>query len=104
MTPAGLPPKNPPPAWRLRRDQNGGGILVNWGCYDLDYLFGLLDFRLTPRVALARTWPIGQPFAAALRDNRFGVDLGAVHAPLAGTHAVARHGLLVATHVTIVDG
>ena len=28
---------------------------------------------------------IGQPFAAALRDNRFGVDLGAVHAPLAGT-------------------
>jgi len=28
---------------------------------------------------------IGQPFAAALRDNRFGVDLGTVHAPLAGT-------------------
>ena len=25
------------------------------------------------------------PFAAALRENRFGVDLGALHAPLAGT-------------------
>lgn len=64
VTPAGPSPKNPPPAWRLRRDQNGGGILVNWGCYDLDYLFGLLDFRLTPTVALARSWRIGQPFAA----------------------------------------
>jgi len=64
VTPAGLPPKNPPPAWRLRRDQNGGGILVNWGCYDLDYLFGLLDFQLTPTVALAHTWPVGPAFAA----------------------------------------
>lgn len=27
----------------------------------------------------------GVAFAAALRDNRFGVDLGALHAPLAGT-------------------
>ena len=64
VTPAGPAPKNPPPAWRLRRDLNGGGILVNWGCYDLDYLFGLLDFQLTPTVALARTWSVGSPFAA----------------------------------------
>lgn len=64
VTPAGAPPKNPPPVWRLRRDLNGGGILVNWGCYDLDYLFGLLDFRLTPTAALARTWRVGAPFAA----------------------------------------
>ena len=28
---------------------------------------------------------IGEPFVLALRDNRFGIDLGAVHAPLAGT-------------------
>lgn len=27
----------------------------------------------------------GLPFAAALRENRFGADLGAMHAPLAGT-------------------
>ena len=64
VTPAGLPPKNPPPVWRLRRDLNGGGIFVNWGCYDLDYLFGLLDFRLTPTAALARTWQVGAPFSA----------------------------------------
>ena len=35
------PPKTPPPTWRLIRAENGGGILMNWGCYDLDYLLGL---------------------------------------------------------------
>ena len=54
VNPAGPPFKNPP-AWRLRKDLNGGGIFVNWGCYDLDYLLGLLDFKLTPQYALART-------------------------------------------------
>jgi UDP-N-acetyl-2-amino-2-deoxyglucuronate dehydrogenase len=62
VTPAGAPPKTPPPVWRLRRDLNGGGIFVNWGCYDLDYLFGLLDFKLTPTVALARSWRVGPAF------------------------------------------
>jgi predicted dehydrogenase len=61
ITPAGVPPTNPP-AWRLRRDLNGGGIFVNWGCYDLDYVLGLLDFKLTPQFALARTWQVGAPF------------------------------------------
>jgi len=64
VVPAGPPPQSPPPAWRLRRDLNGGGILMNWGCYDLDYLLGLLDFKLTPLHALARTWRVGHPFAA----------------------------------------
>jgi len=64
VNPAGAPPTNPPPAWRLRRDLNGGGIFVNWGCYDLDYLLGLLDFKLTPQSALARTWQVGSPYAA----------------------------------------
>jgi predicted dehydrogenase len=64
VNPAGAPPSNPPPAWRLRRDLNGGGIFVNWGCYDLDYLLGLLDFKLTPQFALARAWPAGAPYAA----------------------------------------
>ncbi|MBS0663635.1 MAG: Gfo/Idh/MocA family oxidoreductase [Verrucomicrobia bacterium] len=64
INPPGAPPVNPPPAWRLRRDLNGGGIFVNWGCYDLDYVFGLLDFRLTPRFALARTWQVGEPYRA----------------------------------------
>jgi len=63
VNPAGAAPTNPP-AWRLRRDLNGGGIFVNWGCYDLDYLLGLLDFRLTPQFVLARTWPVGEAFKA----------------------------------------
>ncbi|QYM78303.1 Gfo/Idh/MocA family oxidoreductase [Horticoccus luteus] len=64
VNPAGKPPTGIPPVWRLRRDLNGGGLFVNWGCYDLDYLLGLLDFKLTPRHVLARTWQVGAPFAA----------------------------------------
>jgi len=55
--PAG-PPQSPPPTWRLRTAENGGGILVNWGCYDLDYLLGLTGWRLTPQTVLARTWTV----------------------------------------------
>lgn len=51
-------PEKTPPAWRLSRAANGGGILVNWGVYDLDYLLGLTGWRLRPRVVLARQWPV----------------------------------------------
>jgi predicted dehydrogenase len=60
----GPTPKTTPPVWRLRRDLNGGGIFVNWGVYDLDYLLGLLDFKLTPQFALARTWQVPPAFSA----------------------------------------
>jgi predicted dehydrogenase len=60
----GPTPKATPPVWRLRRDLNGGGIFVNWGVYDLDYLLGLLDFKLTPQYALARTWQVPPAFSA----------------------------------------
>lgn len=60
----GAEPKNIPPVWRMRRDLNGGGIFVNWGCYDLDYLLGLLDFKLTPQFALARVWQVPPAFSA----------------------------------------
>ncbi len=60
----GGPPQNPPPVWRLRKDLNGGGICMNWGCYDLDYLLGLLDFKLTPQSALARTWQVPPGYKA----------------------------------------
>ena len=53
---AGLPPESTPPAWRLSRSLNGGGILVNWGCYDLDYLLGITGWRLQPETVLAQTW------------------------------------------------
>jgi len=62
--PADEAPTAPPPPWRLRRDLNGGGIFVNWGCYDLDYLLGMLDFQLTPQFALAKAWPVPDAFKA----------------------------------------
>lgn len=58
------PPGSPPPPWRLNRDLNGGGILMNWGCYDLDYLLGITGWTLRPRVALAQTWQVPPEFQA----------------------------------------
>jgi len=52
------PPKAPPPTWRLRKAENGGGILLNWGCYDLDYLLGLTGWAIKPQTVLARTWTV----------------------------------------------
>ncbi|MGD9518744.1 MAG: Gfo/Idh/MocA family protein [Armatimonadota bacterium] len=56
------PPKTTPPAWRLSREQNGGGILMNWGCYDLDYLLGLTGWRLKPRRVMAQAWTVPPAF------------------------------------------
>jgi predicted dehydrogenase len=53
----GPPSKNPPP-WRLKKSLNGGGILMNWGCYDLDYVLGITGWKLEPELVLAQTWPI----------------------------------------------
>ena len=64
IIPADGPPETPRPPWRLRRDLNGGGILVNWGCYDLDYLLGITGWALRPRCVLAQTWPIPPQFAS----------------------------------------
>jgi predicted dehydrogenase len=61
---AGPPPTKAPPPWRLNRSLNGGGILVNWGCYDLDYLLGITGWTLRPRVALAQTWTVPDAFSA----------------------------------------
>ncbi len=58
LIPAGSAPGAPRPAWRLSREQNGGGILVNWGCYDLDYLFTVAGWNVKPRTVLAQAWPI----------------------------------------------
>ena len=71
VTAAGAPPIKPPPVWRLRKDLNGGGILMNWGCYDLDYLFGVLDWQLEPQRVMAQTWPVSpvyQQYAAPGSD------------------------------------
>ncbi len=55
---AGKPPQNPPPPWRLKKAMNGGGILLNWGCYDLDYLLGITGWKLKPQTVLAQTWTV----------------------------------------------
>ena len=57
-------PETLPPPWRLCRSMNGGGILVNWGCYDLDYVLGITGWALKPRTVLAQTWPIPGRYAA----------------------------------------
>lgn len=51
-------PAATPPVWRLNRSLNAGGILSNWGCYDLDYLLGLCSWQLKPETAFAQVWPI----------------------------------------------
>ena len=52
-------PKNDrtPPPWRESFCMNAGGILTNWGCYDLDYVLGLSGWTFRPRQILAQTWP-----------------------------------------------
>lgn len=56
--PVGEPPKVQPPAWRLKKSLNGGGIMVNWGCYDLDYLLGITGWKLIPRKVFAHIWKV----------------------------------------------
>ncbi len=55
---AGPPPDKTPPPWRVNKRLNGGGILVNWGPYDLDYLLGITGWSLKPKLVLAQTWQI----------------------------------------------
>jgi predicted dehydrogenase len=57
-------PSSPPPLWRQSRALNGGGILVNWGIYDLDYLLGITGWRLVPAAVFAQTWPIAPHLSA----------------------------------------
>ena len=59
---AGKVPDTPRPAWRLTKALNGGGILVNWGCYDLDYLLGITGWQLKPQTVFAQTWTIPPVF------------------------------------------
>ena len=61
---AGAAPTQPPPAWRVSRAQNGGGILVNWSPSDLDYLLSICGWTLKPRAAYAVTWPIAPHLSA----------------------------------------
>src|SRR5690606_20265892 len=70
--PPGPPPTSPPPAWRVSRAQNGGGILVNWGIYELDYMFGLTGWTLQPRHVLANFWGISPQFSQYVAEGSDG--------------------------------
>ncbi len=65
LAPAGSAPSEPPPHWRLKREVNGGGIFVNWGCYDLDFLFSVIDWNLGELASVtAHTWKMPPDFLA----------------------------------------
>jgi len=48
---------------------NGGGIFVNWGSYDLDFLLGVCGWAIRPRVVLAGTWPIPGSIASYVPEG-----------------------------------
>ncbi len=58
----GKQPDSPRPAWRLTKALNGGGILVNWGCYDIDFLLGITGWKLKPKTVFAQTWTVPPVF------------------------------------------
>ena len=58
----GPKPEVPRPDWRLIKARNGGGILLNWGCYDLDYLLGLAGWKLKPVTVFAQAWTVAPQF------------------------------------------
>jgi len=62
LSACGPRPATPRPEWRLKKRLNGGGYLVNWGCYDLDYLLGITGWTLKPKTVFAQTWTIPPQF------------------------------------------
>ena len=62
-TAAGKAPVAPPPPWRESFALNGGGILTNWGCYDLDYLLWIAGDTLKPKEIFAHWWPVAEVVA-----------------------------------------
>ncbi len=57
-------PRTGLPPWRQNMDMNGGGILVNWSCYDLDYLMSITGWQLRPRLVTAKWWPVDPKLSA----------------------------------------
>ena len=66
---AGPPPMHTPPEWRLKRALNGGGFMMNWGCYDMDYLLGICGWSLRPRTVFAQSWTVPAQLAPNLPEG-----------------------------------
>lgn len=69
LFPAAPPPSEPRPEWRLKRHFNGGGFLMNWGCYDLDYLLGITGWQLQPQEVFAQCWPVAEQLQPHLPEG-----------------------------------
>ncbi len=69
LSSAGKMPDSPRPEWRLKKRLNGGGYLVNWGCYDLDYLLGITGWSLKPETVFAQTWTVPGPYASHVAEG-----------------------------------
>jgi len=56
-------PINEAPAWKQLRGTSGGGLLMDWGVYDLDWLQFVLGPHLVPDVVMGATstWLSGAP-------------------------------------------
>ncbi len=66
---AGPMPTGEPVEWRLKKQRNGGGILMNWGCYDLDYLLGLCGWSLKPLTVFGQTWTCPPQFESHIAEG-----------------------------------
>ncbi|HNT34174.1 MAG TPA: Gfo/Idh/MocA family oxidoreductase [bacterium] len=62
--PAGAQPNPEPPPWRESMQLNGGGILVNWSCYELDYLMHIVGWQICPKAVMAQWWPVAEKMSA----------------------------------------
>lgn len=69
LFPASPPPTEARPEWRLKRHLNGGGFLMNWGCYDLDYLLGITGWQLQPESVFAQCWPVAEQLVPHLPEG-----------------------------------
>lgn len=69
IIPVGKKPEKDPPPWRLNSSLNGGGILMNWGCYDLDFAMSLAGWKLRPRTVFARTWGVAPQLTSYVAPN-----------------------------------
>ncbi|MFN4228038.1 MAG: Gfo/Idh/MocA family protein, partial [Candidatus Ratteibacteria bacterium] len=69
IIPPGPIPKQTPPSWRVSKSINGGGILVNWGVYDIDYLFGITHWEIKPKLIIGKTWEIPKQFSIYVAPN-----------------------------------
>lgn len=61
-------PEHTPPPWRAKRSLNGGGYLVNWGVYDVDFMLYVLGDRFAPSDVLAQSWPVAPHLAEGRVD------------------------------------